>query len=68
VLCYWKAQSYSRINVTWRFYRTSRWRLVATPTKGANAIKGIPNTPFILALITTEPVENNTTMKVPMKL
>src|SRR4051794_28327341 len=37
-----------------------------TPTKGANTINGIPNTPFVLASITTEPVASTTTMKVPM--
>ena len=35
---------------------------MAIPTKGANAINGIPNTPFNLASITTEPVANTTTM------
>ena len=33
---------------------------------GANAIKGIPNTPPDLASITTEPEANTTTIKVPI--
>ncbi len=44
----------------------NRYTPIATPTKGANAIKGIPNTPFNLASMTTEPVANTTTMKVPI--
>jgi hypothetical protein len=35
---------------------------ITTPTKGANAMKGIANIPFILALMTTELVVNTTTM------
>ena len=33
---------------------------------GANAIKGIPNLPFSLASITTEPVARTTSMNVPI--
>jgi hypothetical protein len=33
---------------------------------GANAKKGIPNIPFSLASITTEPVARTTTMNVPI--
>src|SRR5581483_3350722 len=38
---------------------------MATPAKGAKATKGKPRTPPILASITTEPVANSTTTKVP---
>jgi hypothetical protein len=33
---------------------------------GAKAINGTPNTPCICASITTEPVANTTTIKVPI--
>jgi hypothetical protein len=39
---------------------------MATPTKGANAIKVIPKNPPNLAAMTTEPAENTTTVKVPI--
>ncbi len=39
---------------------------MATPTNGANAMKGIPKAPFSFASITTEPVAKTTTIKVPM--
>jgi hypothetical protein len=39
---------------------------MATPTKGANAINGIPKIPFVFASITTEPVASTTTMNVPI--
>ena len=52
----------------WRFYRISRYTPVATPTKGANAIKGTPYILFILALMSTEPSANTNTMRVPRKL
>lgn len=39
---------------------------MATPTNGANAIKGKPKIPPYLASITTEPVAKTTTMKVPI--
>jgi hypothetical protein len=44
----------------------NKYTPIATPTKGANAIKGIPNAPPILASITTEPVADTTTIKVPI--
>ena len=39
---------------------------MATPINGANAMKETPNIPPSLASITTEPVANTTTMKVPI--
>jgi hypothetical protein len=45
-----------------------RYTAIATPTKGANAINGIPNTPFNLVSTTTEPVANTTTINVPITL
>ena len=39
---------------------------MATPTNGAKAMKGTPKIPPTLASITTEPVANTTTMKVPI--
>ena len=47
---------------------TEQYTPITTPTKGANAMKGIPNIPFILALMTTEPIANTNTIKVPRKL
>src|SRR5215208_6391503 len=43
-----------------------RYILMATPTKGAKAINGIPSMPFILASKTTEPVAKTTTINVPI--
>jgi hypothetical protein len=45
---------------------TEQYTPITTPTKGANAIKGIPNIPFILALMILGPIANTTTMKVPI--
>ena len=39
---------------------------MATPTKGAKAINGIPKAPPSFASITTEPVAKTTTMNVPI--
>ena len=39
---------------------------IATPTKGANAIKGIPKLQPMLASITAEPSSNTTKMNVPI--
>src|ERR1051326_8399765 len=39
---------------------------MAIPTNGAKAIKGIPNAPCNLESITTKPVADTTTIKVPM--
>ena len=39
---------------------------MATPINGANAMKGMPNTPPNFASITIEPVANTTTIKVPI--
>ena len=44
----------------------NKYTPTATPTNGANAIKGIPNIPCSLASMTTEPVANTTTIKVPI--
>ena len=43
-----------------------RYTPIVTPTNGAKAINGTPNTSFILASITTDPVANTTTIKVPI--
>jgi hypothetical protein len=39
---------------------------MATPINGATAMNGTPNTPFILASSTTDPVANTTTINVPI--
>jgi hypothetical protein len=39
---------------------------MATPTNGANAIKGRPKIPPYLASMTTDPVADITTKKVPI--
>jgi hypothetical protein len=43
-----------------------RYTLIATPTKGAIAIKAIPKNPPDLAAMTIDPAEKTTTMKVPI--
>ena len=39
---------------------------MAIPTNGAKAINGIPSAPCNLQSMTTEPVANTTTIKVPI--
>jgi Trp operon repressor len=43
MLCYKKAQSYRRIKVSRRDSSEQIHTPIATPTKGANAMKKIPN-------------------------
>jgi hypothetical protein len=44
----------------------NKYTPIAIPIKGANAIKEISNIPCSLASVTTEPVANTTTIKVPI--
>ena len=44
----------------------NRYTPIATPTNGANAIKGKPKIPFNFASATNEPVAKTTTTNIPM--
>ena len=58
---YQEADSYSGIEIL-----PKRYTHIATPTNGANAIKGIPSVRPNFASRTIEPVASTTTAKVPI--